>query len=259
MNQLDGRTIKVRPGFLVVLNTSVKGGVTYHRQDLEDRENADGAHVHKWETEKIVSDPEEHETACAIRLKVRSLVRAACYYTPFGHIVPTDEVENLDAKLAEARQLVDEFNADAKTCRVRFSLMRGEIAEDAAEAVSAVADEVKDLMEQMQGAIAGGKVGDIRNIANRANTMSRLLEAESEGKDHLSRAVRAARKIARAITKRVQNGSEDMAAVLAEQEAKPIAMARFQFDPQAPNPKDETSEDGPALPAVALARFAGLK
>ncbi len=56
------RTTTLRPGFLVSLKTSLTGNVSYSTATIEsDHETAAGELKARWETERTVSDPAEHE------------------------------------------------------------------------------------------------------------------------------------------------------------------------------------------------------
>lgn len=245
--------IKIRPGFLVSLKTQVEGGVKYQRTALNEETLESGAEVSEWNTEKTVEDPEEFDRATEARLKVRSLVSSLCIDTPFGLVCPKENVPALDAAFEEADALLQEFNEGATFCRVRYSTMRGEIAENAAEAVKAVTEEVATLLADMKGALSTGNVRSIRDLASRASTVGKLLEQDSAGKDTLSRAVAAARKIASTIVKKVEKEGENLADILAAANIEPVSVARLSFVEH-----DEGEEDEDVMPSIAMGRFAGL-
>jgi hypothetical protein len=252
-------TLKLRPGFLVSLSTRVEGGVSYERIDLEERTRDDGSEFKRWETRKLTIDPEEHDEAVRTRLRVRTLVKRVCAATPFGLICPAEDVPQLDEALAEADRVVAEFNAKAQHCSVHYASLRGEIAKDQAEAVASVRKEVAALVESMSRAVELGDVKSIRDLAGSAGQMERLLEERTEGRDQLSRAVNAARRVARAIVKRVERGGEDLAAVLAEAQVAPIALARMTFAAESIDAEEpEVAGEEDSLPDVNLARFADL-
>lgn len=250
-------TLKLQPGFLVSLSTRVEGGVSYERTDLEEVTRPDGAEVKRWETQKLTVDPEEHDEAVATRLGIRALFKRVCLSTPFGLICPAADIEALDEAIVEADRMVAEFNGRAKHCRVHYASLRGEIAKDQAEAIAAVRTEVAALVTTMQQAVELGDVKSIRDLAGKAGQMERLLEDRTEARDQLSRAVKAARRVARAIVKRVEKGGEDLAAVLADAQTSPIALARVTFT-TADDVVEEASETAPeeVMPDVNLARFA---
>lgn len=226
---MSNRILKVKPGYLVTLSTAIRGGVQYDREDLNEERRPDGAEVEEWKTVKVTADPEEHERAVQTRSRVRALFKSATVWTPFGSVCPSENLPDLDAAMEEAERIVREFNAGAQHCEVRFASLRGEIAENSAEAVRAIRSEVGELLRDYEQMIRAGDIRSARDIATRATQMNRLLEQESAGSSQLSRAIQEGRKVARAIVRRVEKGGEELAEVLAEANLSPIAEARFVF------------------------------
>lgn len=247
------QTIAVRPGILVSLSTRVQGGVAYIREDL-GKDRTDSVERTEWRTERIIDDVEEFERAQKVRSKISSLVRSACAWTPFGLICPQVDVERLNEVMAEAYALMDEFNATAQHSKVRFTHIRGTIAANDAEAIAAVRSEISDLLAELHAATQTGDVGGIRDVANRVTQIDKLLEQESNASQKLAKAISAARKTAREIVKRVEKEGEEIAAVLAEADLKPIATARFLFDESTAYSVDGADQH----PSVSLNRFADL-
>lgn len=323
---------KIRPGFLVMISTSVKGGVKYDKVDLEHKTEG-AADVASWQTERRIEDLAEYNAAQTARDRARTLITGACYRTPFGQICPSDQVRDffevefredqdgpwdgrkmklrkvpgedgghwtldvadgrvrvdpqdgrprhgepitllpadgdaafvadvtdisLNRRISEATKLVDDHNAGATHTKVRVSTLRGEIAKDDQEAVEAVVGEIKELLGDLDESIAKGDVKAIRDLASRARTMGMLLEQQENAEGALGRAVKAARTIARVIAKKVDNGTEELAAVLEKANTDAIVRARFLFgDDDIEQPDDD--EGGEALPAFVPQRFAGLE
>jgi hypothetical protein len=271
------RTIKVRPGLLVTLSTRLEGGVEYRREDLE-QEMQGASERTEWKTEKVVADKAEHEAATRVRGRVRSLVRSACCWSPFGLICPTDTQQScsgcerplaecgcdvpqptdslaLDLRIREAHALCEEFNAGAQHTRVRFATMRGRIAENTREAVQAVREEIQILLGELQQAIGAGEVQGIRDVAQKATQMGRLLEEGTEARTVLDRAVKESRRVATELVKRVEEGATAAAEILATANVSLIAMARHTFGD---DELGDIAEGGPSLPSTALARFGDL-
>lgn len=261
-------TMTIRPGLLVSLKTSLSGGVSYRRIDLdasaedsgvqelktgEDFDAALQASVARWETTRRIEDPDEHKRATVARGKASALIRAVCIRSAFGLLCPTIGEPELDAALVEAQKIVSEFNESARFSQIKIYVLKGRIADNDVEAAKAIASEVRDLLAQMRDGIAGADVEAIREAANRANKLGGMLGAEQA--EQVDAAVSAARKAARALVKRVQKEGEQVEAVLAEISTSAIDKARFAFldTDDAPSASNE-----PELPAVNLQRVAGL-
>ena len=248
------KTLQLAPGYLVGLSMGVDGGVTYERIELGAALDPNGAEIIRYQTTRITPDPEEFKAATQVRLKARGLVRSACTPTPFGLVCPKDDLPKVEQAIATGKEAVDAFNATAKTCKVRMAYLLGEIAKSESEAVASVRAEIQALLQDLEAATQEGDVKGIRDICDKASSMSKMLAQKTEGRDALSKAIAASRKVAREVVKRVQKQGEALAAVLEQANVSPIAVARFAFS-------DEAEDMSPSeqLPEVDLGRFADLE
>lgn len=191
------------PGLLVSLKTTVSGNVTYAKRDLGETAEA-GALVAKWETERTISDPAEHEAAIKIRAKARSLIVSVCAQSAFGLLCPERRADQLDLAMAEARRLVDAFNRDAKVTRVSVFMIAGRIAAEDAEAVRAINAEMSELMASMSAGLRSLDAGAVREACNKARAVSSMLAPEANAR--VKAAIEVARKAAREIVKAGEAG-----------------------------------------------------
>lgn len=251
----------IRPGYMIALKTSTEvkhpDAIVYHRELLEETILPDGSSKKRWKTTKIQENPGEFKVATTVRLRVRTVVTSHCAETPFGLICPKDDMPALRAALAALRPEVQAFNETSKHYRVVWSMLPGEIAENATEAVEAISEQVALLVEQLERATIAGSVDGIRGVCGNAVQLGKLLEQESEGKAALDRAIKAARRVARQVVKRVEKSTEDLEAVLQEQHFSPILAARaFFVKPAGAGPADD--DEGDDMPAVDVQRAAGV-
>lgn len=252
-NEREGRasimeaTRVLVPGILVALRTSVNGGVEYRREDLE--EDAEGR-VKRWKTTRLTEDPAEHEAALELAKKAGWRVARLCVRTSFGLLCRNDREPDLDAAVVEIRRLASEFNATAKHSFVRVTAIKGRIANNDAEAVRAILDEARDLLDRMERGLSEGDVTLIRDAANRAKRLSGIMTESSSAQ--VSAAVQAARQAARAIVKRGDDLANQVAGAVVKAETEAFAAARFAF-------LDEAATVTEALPAVDLQRTADLE
>lgn len=193
----------LRPGYLVAFTTSVKGNVTYSKQDLEFLNLDNGASKAKWETERLVKDAEEQERASEVRNKCRSLISSICSATDFGYLCPQVRKPELDAAYNEAQRLCREFNATSKFTRVKFNFFTGYVADNDAEAVSRINAEVRGLLDEMKIGIENLDVERVRDAASKAKKLGQMLTQDAEVRIQL--AVDAARSVA---TKMVKAGEQ---------------------------------------------------
>jgi hypothetical protein len=224
MHMSDTKLV-MRPTLLVSLSTEVTGGVHYQRRDLDERCAKDGKNamgspatckrlkghegkcdfsemtteeITKWETTKIVADKAEHERATKARNKARSLVTALTVWSNFGQLCPTEREAELNAAYAQARAVVDEFNAGSMHTTVGVYMMTAEIPDNTQNIQSLSSDLVK-MIDQMMGGVNSGDEEMIREAANKLTALTEVLG--DEAKSVAARAIEDARSAARAIVK----------------------------------------------------------
>lgn len=220
------KTSVIRPGILVSLKTELRGGAQYIAEELgHERDGAQD--VAEWKTKRIISDVEEYDRAKKARTEARGKILPLCIPTAFGLICPTARAEELEQAIREAREVCEDFNESSSYTQVRVYVLRGTIASSDEEATKAVADEVANLLAQMEAGVRGGDVETVRKAALKAKQIGQVLD-EAQGKK-VAAAVEAARKAAREIVRRVEKDGEDVAKVIREQNMAAVEMARFSF------------------------------
>lgn len=193
-------TSTLRPGFLVSLKTTLRGGVHYVRRDLgigeQEAEAAAAAAGErtKWETERTINDPKEYKAARTARSKAAGLIRSVCSQSAFGLLCPEVDSAKLEAAIAAARQVVDDFNSSSSLSTISIFVLPGRVMPDDVEAVRAINSEIRELMAEMATGIEGKNVDAIREAATRVKGIGEMLSAEAQAKVQL--AVETARKTA---------------------------------------------------------------
>lgn len=214
----------LRPGLLVGLNTRIQGNVSYKTREIEaDHIEDDGTRQATWETNRIIEHPKEHEESSKVRGKARSLVTSVCTPSVFGLLCPEADREKLSAAIAEARALVDAFNATAIVTQVSIYTVVGRIAADDAEAVRAINSELCYLMEAMETGLKKLDVEAVRAAADKAKSLASMLSPEAAERAEM--AIKTARSAARRIVK----AGEVAAAEIDETVLRTIRYARAAF------------------------------
>lgn len=218
----------LKPGLLVSLKTSIRGGVAYQRQDIDpEHVDAAGAKVATWQTTREIPDPAEFERAIKARSAARSVITATCCASSFGLLCPTTREADLDNAIAEARKIADAHNAGAALSQVQVYVLVGRVASDDAEAARAIGAEVRELLDMMRAGIAAANPEAIREAASKARAIGAMLDESVAGK--VGEAIAEARKAAREIVARVSKAGETAAQVVAECSVQRIDAARFAF------------------------------
>jgi len=190
----------IRPGLLVSLKTGLSGNVTYRTQDIEpDHATATGERQARWETERTIADPVEHEDAVKVRGKARSLISTVCSPSSFGLLCPEASADALTAAIAEARVLIEKFNARATVTQIAIYVIAGRVASDDLEAIRAINGEMRELITSMMDGLEKLDVKAVREAADKARSLAAMLSPDAARRAH--EAIETARRAAKQIVK----------------------------------------------------------
>lgn len=190
----------LRPGLLVNLKTQISGNVKYSTVTLEaEHLTQDGMQKAKWETERTLIDPPEHEVAKRVRNLIRTAMVRCCAQSAFGLLCPESKVGELEIAITEAREAARNFNKSAKFTKVSVYVMTGKIAPDDVEAVRAINSEVRELLSRMEAGVRNLDAEEIRKAAAWAKGLGSMLSPVAA--ERVQVAIEAARKAARQIAK----------------------------------------------------------
>jgi hypothetical protein len=202
-------TTTLRPGFLVSLRTMVTGNVKYDKQVIESEHIVDGEQKARWETERTIYDPVEHEASIQAQGKARSVIAAVCAKSTYhGLLCAKDKADQLEAAIKEARRVANEFNDSARRSRLSVNVMVGEIAQSDEEAVRAINAEIRWLLSAMEQGVKELDVKVIREAANKAKALGSMLT--DSAKENVQAAIAAARLAARQIVKAGEQAAQEV-------------------------------------------------
>lgn len=214
----------LRPGLLVSLKTTISGNVSYVKQTIEgEHYTATGEQKAKWETERTISDPAEHESAVKARTVARTAITRVCSASAFGLLCPEAKAPELESAIAEARAVADTFNATARLTRLSVYVVTGRIAPDDVEAVRAINSEVRDLMERMLSGIQNLDVAMVREAANKARGLGQMLTPNAAER------IQGAIDVARAAARKIVAAGESAAVEIDNATLARLAEARTAF------------------------------
>lgn len=214
----------LRPGYLVSLKTSVKGNVSYLKEEIEpDHKTRSGARKASWKTERTIADAEEHTKASQLRMKARLAIVSVCARSEFGLLCPEGKIAELVEAIKDTRRMVDAFNRRSKLTTVGFYVISGKIARDDVEAARAINSEMRELLKNMADGVKNMDVKKVRESANKTRSIMEMLQPEAAGKAGV--ALKAARTAARKIVK----AGEDAAQEIDREAIKAITSARTAF------------------------------
>lgn len=244
----------IKPGYLVSVKTTLRGGVKYEREDIRNEHKKDGSKEEEWRTVKTVTNEEEFKAAEKQRAKIAALVSSRCKLTPFGLICQEEDIEELYMAKELAELMVDEWNTSAKHTIMTLNVLPVCISTDDERVARDIAKQMRDLAKQMKDAVRAGDVEAIREAAKTAATMKEMFGEEEKAR--VSLAIKAARDAAKIITKQVIKNKEKIEAVLPTLKLGPISKMRFVF---ADIPEDGQKKASAKMPVASAKRTATVE
>jgi hypothetical protein len=219
-------TSLIRPGLLVALKTSLRGGVQYVQNVIEAEHTTEaGAQVARWETTRQIADADEHARASVARSKARSLIASACCSSSFGMLCPVGGESQLQEAIAAAYKVANDFNATARTTRVDVYVLTGRVADSDEAAARAIGAEVRDLLDAMQSGVAAADPKAIRDAATRARELAGMLSDDVASS--VSKAIAEVRAVAKRIVKQAGEAGEQAATIVDDIKLEALQSARF--------------------------------
>jgi hypothetical protein len=214
----------LRPGLLISLKTSVVGNVKYAKTVLEsEHKDPDGAERARWETERTITDKVEHEAAQEARGKASHVIRRVCTNSAFGLLCPESKTAELEAAIAGARVIAEEFNSKATLTRLGVFVICGRVAQDDVEAVRAINSEIRELMADMETGLENLDVKKVRAAALKAKGIGQMLSPSAAEK------IETAIKVARESARKIVAAGEQAAAEVDRATIRRIAEQRTAF------------------------------
>lgn len=172
---------RIKPGLLVSVKTRQHGGVSYTKRDIEaPRVTESGAQVSRWETDKFVYDPDETERAQQVANRARYLVTRNCVKTEMQQLLcPNDRRDELRAAIAEARELVAEFNASASFTEIQIDVWVGEIVDNGVDAAQQIFASQQAFMAEMIDGLKEMDPKKVRAAINKSRDLGQMMSGQA--------------------------------------------------------------------------------
>lgn len=194
----------LRPGFMVAVSTSITGNVSYHVVDQGTQETVEGEEA-TWITNRLTRDKDEQKRAIKARSLARSALQTVCTKSKFCLLCPEAKKDKLDAAIAKARAIADEFNATASITTVDVNVLVGKISPDDVEAVKAINSEIRGLLDTMARGLGKLDATVVREAARKAKSIGAMLEPNAQ--ERVQKAIEVAREAAKQIVKAGETGA----------------------------------------------------
>lgn len=212
----------LRPGFMIALASSMKGGINYETQHEESERSDGGVLTEEWTTTKTVFDVEEFERAVKVRGEARYLISKLCVKTPFCLLCPEPNEAALDEGVIAAKKLCEDFNATSAYTKVYIYTLKAKLLGNDEENARAIASEMRLLMTEMGDAIQKMNPDKIREAIKKADEVSQMLVEEQQEK--VSVAIDMARVAARLIKKTIKEKGIGAINVVSDYRAELLAV-----------------------------------
>lgn len=172
---------KIKPGLLVSVKTRQHGGVSYTKRDIEaPRVTESGAQVSRWETDKFVYDPDETERAQQVANRARYLVTRHCVKTEMQQLLcPNDRRAELRAAVAEARELVADFNAGASFTEIQIDVWVGEIVDNGVDAAQQIFASQQAFLNEMIEGLKELDPKKVRAAINKSRDLGQMMSGQA--------------------------------------------------------------------------------
>lgn len=167
-----------RPGYILILEFSAKGGVSYRRETTNEEREGEALHAELHTTKRV-----DH---VGMAKKSRALINAA-YHIVDRHASPTPlgywaSKETLEGEILPALQFVQEsanqFNLEAFNVgserRVAINLFPVALAEDNEHAARRVAQDIQDRVRDLRTALETGDRKGFEAAWDRAKNLDRM-------------------------------------------------------------------------------------
>lgn len=215
---------KIRPGILVSLKTHSSGNRSYQKREIEHAHITEGGVERaRWDTTRIVFDPVEAKEAAQVASRARYLITRLCADTAHGPLCPVDRRDELKEAIAEARELVEDFNMKATFTRVDVNVICGEVIADDVDAARALFSETERFLAEMQDGLKELDVKKVRALCVKALDVGQMLSPEA------SAMAAVAVNAARAQCKKIVAAGEQVAIAIDQRTIDTIGLARNSF------------------------------
>jgi len=175
----------IEPCVLVRDRITLDRGVSYYRRDVQVVGNEDGSEDATWHTERHYKDRTESKDAERIYAKVRQNIRQVCLSTDIGFICPIAKKDDLEKVIQSSRELVDEFNLNAKYCKVNFLVVCTNIDPNNQDGVTLLRNTLEKSVDTIRTSLANFDVTAARSAVNATKKMIDVM-ADPGAKDVLA-------------------------------------------------------------------------
>jgi len=190
--------LKINPCILVTEKLSVERGVSYYRRDENVVTHRDGSEDATWLSQRHFKNKEEAKKADQVYSNARFRIRSKCLYTELGYLCPAANKDQLLAAVEEARGMVDEFNAGAKHCYIKFRVLCTTVDPTNRDGVEALRETLNQNTEALKTAL---KEFDVKKVRNMLVTTKPALELLQDPKAR--KALETVREEAREMAKQI--------------------------------------------------------
>lgn len=169
--------LKFRPGYVLALEFSATGGVTYRRHTEREENVGEGLEA-EFRTEKRVDHVELNKTSRGVINQAYHVLDKYATHTPIGYWADAETLAKISAELVPIRQTAIEFNRVAQHLgsarRVEIQIYPLALSEEDEAAARRVARAVCDRLAALRDALKAGDRKAFELALDRAKNLHRL-------------------------------------------------------------------------------------
>lgn len=169
--------ITFRPGYVLALEFSSTGGVSYRRQ-MEREELQDQRLEVDFFTKKVVDHVELNKISKKIINQAYHVISKHAAHTPIGYWADFAAFAEIVEELRRVQTAAAQFNLAARALnsrqRVEVSVYPMELAEDNESAATRIAQDVRDRLVDIKAALAAGDRKGFEIVMGKCNNLDKL-------------------------------------------------------------------------------------
>ncbi len=203
-----GRKIQIKEGWLVGIEFSAKGGVTYERENIREEAIGDKGAETEIKTVKRVDNVDLHKESKAVIGAAYYVMDRYCVSTPLGYFADDEQLKAAEAQIADIRIAAGHVNDMARLLgsarRVTIETYPIELSVDNEKAARRLAKVVRERLTEIAETLRAGNRKTFDAAFEKARNLERLATGIQSDSVHL--ALAAAKELKREMLESLLNG-----------------------------------------------------
>jgi hypothetical protein len=171
--------IDLRPGLLVVVDISRRGGCSYRHENESVAKTESGAQVKSYNGIVTLDDPAEYSVGTTLCSSVKYRFSKLGAHIPVGIIVPLSRFEDVATLDRACQAEVKAFNDVARFTRIDYTTLTFKITGENVRALERMLDELSQGLGDLEKALASLEPQEMRDVLQRMSGYVEMLPDEA--------------------------------------------------------------------------------